>query len=220
MSINEKSISEVLSTNITKVFEDSGITKAEAQRRCGMSNQSFNGLMNAEGNIQVKRVETFAEAFGVRYGDLFSEEYVANRVSKPRHYNVSPIETIDTIEDIARNHKGVSAKCVSDIVKYIARQKFKNGVEDLEKALWYFDHFITVTDYDVTPDDGIGAIHGSLHEHAKSVSSVYEDEKDSARVEFIITALFYMSNRRIRANMKDSVRNHIVELIEIEKGNK
>ena len=46
---------------------------------------------------------------------------------------------IEPIECITANNLGV---CEGNIVKYIARWKAKNGIEDLKKARWYIDFLI------------------------------------------------------------------------------
>lgn len=57
-------------------------------------------------------------------------------VNHPAHYNAGKIEVIDAIEDWKLNfHAG-------NVVKYVARHKHKNGIEDLKKARWYLDRLI------------------------------------------------------------------------------
>ena len=52
------------------------------------------------------------------------------------HYSNLAIEPIDFI---TANNLG---SCEGNIVKYIARWKAKNGIEDLKKARWYIDFLI------------------------------------------------------------------------------
>jgi len=52
------------------------------------------------------------------------------------HYSDLAIEPIDFI---TANNLGF---CEGNIVKYIARWKAKNGIEDLKKARWYIDFLI------------------------------------------------------------------------------
>ena len=52
------------------------------------------------------------------------------------HYSNLAIEPIDFI---TANNLGF---CEGNIVKYIARWKAKNDVEDLKKARWYIDFLI------------------------------------------------------------------------------
>lgn len=57
-------------------------------------------------------------------------------VHKPEHYNSHPsgIETIQITE-----HFGF---CLGNAIKYIWRADLKNGIQDLEKAIWYIQREI------------------------------------------------------------------------------
>jgi len=61
-------------------------------------------------------------------------------VNSPAHYNKSGIETIDMIESVTGG--GFEAYLQGNILKYLCRYKYKNGVEDLEKAKWYLNRLI------------------------------------------------------------------------------
>ena len=64
-------------------------------------------------------------------------------VNHPPHYNVGGIECIDIIKVITGNYNKPFCGClVGNIVKYIYRAPFKNGLEDLKKARWYLDKLI------------------------------------------------------------------------------
>ena len=66
-----------------------------------------------------------------------------NKIKRPEHYVKSNgVETIDGIKIITDGLNGVEAFCVGNIVKYVSRYKYKNGVEDLEKAKCYLDMLI------------------------------------------------------------------------------
>jgi hypothetical protein len=57
-------------------------------------------------------------------------------VNHPSHYNQGKIEVIDAIDDWNLGfYEG-------NIIKYVARYKQKNGVEDLKKAAWYLNRLI------------------------------------------------------------------------------
>lgn len=64
-------------------------------------------------------------------------------VNHPNHYNHGKRETIDIMADIVSDieFKGY-LKC--NIIKYISRYEFKNGLEDLKKARWYLNKLIDV----------------------------------------------------------------------------
>jgi hypothetical protein len=66
-----------------------------------------------------------------------------DNVNHPSHYTQGKIECIDAIEEATKGLFGISAVCVANVIKYIWRYKFKNGIEDLKKARWYLDKLIT-----------------------------------------------------------------------------
>ena len=61
-------------------------------------------------------------------------------VNSPAHYNKSGIETIDIIKSVTDD--GFESYLQGNILKYLCRYKYKNGVEDLEKARWYLNRLI------------------------------------------------------------------------------
>jgi len=54
----------------------------------------------------------------------------------PNHYKQGNIEVIDFILDQKLSY------LEGNVIKYISRYKFKNGLEDLNKARWYVDKLI------------------------------------------------------------------------------
>ena len=58
-------------------------------------------------------------------------------VNSPPHYNASGIECIDAIEAMTENISGALAPSAANVVKYVWRCEYKNGLEDIDKALWY-----------------------------------------------------------------------------------
>jgi hypothetical protein len=57
-------------------------------------------------------------------------------VRHPPHYTFGRFEVIDVIEDWGLDFHEAS------VLKYLARWRRKNGVEDLEKAAWYLQRLI------------------------------------------------------------------------------
>lgn len=62
-------------------------------------------------------------------------------VDHPSHYSGS-IEAIDAIAAATAKLEGVEAFDTGNALKYLWRWKRKNGVEDLNKAIWYIQHLI------------------------------------------------------------------------------
>ena len=65
-------------------------------------------------------------------------------VHSPEHYNKAGIETIDALEAMLTD--GFDYYLQGNIVKYLWRYRYKNGVEDLKKAQWYLNKLIEVYD--------------------------------------------------------------------------
>lgn len=64
-------------------------------------------------------------------------------VSHPDHYqSESGLEVIDVIKAFTSDLKGIEATDTGNIIKYACRWKRKNGIQDLEKIIWYAQHLI------------------------------------------------------------------------------
>lgn len=61
-------------------------------------------------------------------------------VDHPSHYNQNKVETIDSIKSITG--EGFEGYLLGNTVKYIGRYQYKNGVEDLKKAVWHLEKLI------------------------------------------------------------------------------
>ena len=61
---------------------------------------------------------------------------VSDMINHPSHYNQFSREVIDTMQGMstAEEFKGYLKL---NAVKYLSRYQGKNGVEDLDKAIWY-----------------------------------------------------------------------------------
>ena len=67
-------------------------------------------------------------------------------VNNPSHYNKTGIECIDAIESMT--DEGFEPYLQGNIMKYLWRYKYKNGVEDLKKAQWYLNKLINISERD------------------------------------------------------------------------
>jgi len=61
-------------------------------------------------------------------------------VNSPAHYNQAGIECIDAIA--AATDDGFEHYLQGNIIKYLWRYRYKNGIEDLKKAQWYLNKLI------------------------------------------------------------------------------
>jgi hypothetical protein len=63
-------------------------------------------------------------------------------VNSPKHYTQGDMEVITAIEGLGLDyHQG-------NVLKYISRYRFKNGMEDLQKAKWYVERLIYIYEQD------------------------------------------------------------------------
>lgn len=64
-----------------------------------------------------------------------------NAVEHPQHYNSGRIEVIQIMEDqlSPEEYRGYIK---GQVLKYITRERHKNGLEDLQKAAWYLNRLI------------------------------------------------------------------------------
>ena len=75
-----------------------------------------------------------------RYRDIRDKDMV----NHPPHYNQYGIECIDAIQ--ACTGEGFPAYLQGNILKYLWRYDYKNGIEDLKKAQWYLNKLIEIKD--------------------------------------------------------------------------
>ena len=80
------------------------------------------------------------EEFMAKLEDKTTEDMV----NHPPHYNKAGIETIEAIK--AMTDGGFEYYLQGNIMKYLWRYRYKNGVEDLKKAQWYLEELVNVVE--------------------------------------------------------------------------
>lgn len=68
-------------------------------------------------------------------------KYMNDPVNNPSHYGQGSIEAIDYIKDLLTGEEYIGY-LRGNIAKYLHRWRYKNGVEDVEKARWYLNALI------------------------------------------------------------------------------
>jgi hypothetical protein len=81
----------------------------------------------------MKRLEQLENAGKEAYGGV-------DLVNSPPHYNQAGIECVDAIA--AATDDGFQYYLQGNIIKYLWRYRYKNGIQDLEKAQWYLNKLI------------------------------------------------------------------------------
>lgn len=70
---------------------------------------------------------------------------MVDNVNHPAHYETGKFECIDVMVET----QGVEATisfCVCNALKYLYRHKRKNGREDIQKARWYLDKALELSE--------------------------------------------------------------------------
>ena len=62
-------------------------------------------------------------------------------VNHPPHYNKYGVECIDALR--AATGEGFEYYLQGNVIKYMWRYRYKNGIEDLKKANWYLELMIS-----------------------------------------------------------------------------
>tara|TARA_A100001011_G_C13595894_1_gene550157 strand:+ start:41 stop:448 length:408 start_codon:yes stop_codon:yes gene_type:complete len=60
-------------------------------------------------------------------------------VNNPKHYNRGGLECIEAIEAMTEKMSGDIAPHAANVLKYLWRCEYKNGVQDIDKAIWYLN---------------------------------------------------------------------------------
>ena len=73
------------------------------------------------------------------------EETKPDIINHPPHYTQGEIECIEAIKYINNklHTEGYEGYCLGNFIKYIWRCNFKNGWEDIDKAIFYLNELLT-----------------------------------------------------------------------------
>jgi hypothetical protein len=77
----------------------------------------------------------------LQYFSLVGENTLKDNVNNPSHYGQGKIEAIEYIKDSLTTEEFIGY-LRGNIAKYLHRWRYKNGLEDLEKARWYLNYLI------------------------------------------------------------------------------
>lgn len=102
-----------------------------------------------------------------------------DNVNHPSHYNQNNIETIDIIETML-SEEMFAGFLFGNVIKYLDRYKFKNGVEDLEKAQWYLRRYTKLHDDDIESNiPFVKALHSGEFE---GIDELWNEEREKAEL--------------------------------------
>ena len=109
----------------------------------GYKSWHLNGKRHREDGPAIEHASGF-KCWYLDDKEVTEEEAMGNNtkdnVNHPSHYNQAGIECIDAIK--ASLGDGYQDYCKGNVMKYLWRYKYKNGVEDLKKAQWYLNSMV------------------------------------------------------------------------------
>ena len=76
---------------------------------------------------------------------VWPPEKLGDPVNHPSHYETGKFESIDVMVE-TQGIEAVQNFCICNAFKYIYRHRFKNGVEDIKKAIWYLNKYVELED--------------------------------------------------------------------------
>ncbi|MEP9852131.1 DUF3310 domain-containing protein [Staphylococcus aureus] len=90
----------------------------------------------------VQQKKRFEHLEDILDGKKATNERPEDIVNQPSHYTYGKIEIIEIVEQVTATYPTNIAFSIGNALKYICRAPFKNGVEDLKKAVWYLNRCI------------------------------------------------------------------------------
>ena len=69
---------------------------------------------------------------------------INDNVNHPNHYKTGKYECLDVMME-TQGKDAVLNFCLCNAFKYLYRNKNKNGLEDIEKAIWYLNEYVKLS---------------------------------------------------------------------------
>lgn len=69
---------------------------------------------------------------------------INDNVNHPNHYKTGRYECLDVMME-TQGKDAVLNFCLCNAFKYLYRNKNKNGLEDIEKAIWYLNEYVKLS---------------------------------------------------------------------------
>lgn len=79
---------------------------------------------------------------GIEYQPISKPDDKPDMVNRPPHYTQGGVECIEAIKAAVTGREPYQAWLTGQVIKYIWRYPYKNGLEDLEKAEFYLKRLI------------------------------------------------------------------------------
>ena len=109
--------------------------------KCGIVENCVKCPLSMKNNGKELYCNLFCRDFPKEAAEIMGYEIIQDEdsdpVNHPSHYTGGKIECIEAIKEAISGLDGFEAFCTANAIKYLWRWKWKNGAQDLEKAIWY-----------------------------------------------------------------------------------
>ena len=111
------------------IMDDNGLMTSKQEKALSFIDEAAGKLYMAQHGFS----QQYYELFYSKPNEITTKNDMVNH---PNHYTAYSREVIDTMQGVStpeefRGHLKLTA------IKYLSRYQFKNGIEDLNKAIWY-----------------------------------------------------------------------------------
>lgn len=130
-----------MKNNVTNADQGNGLASHQITVSDGIAGDI--GRKQQKNKGQRKMKEKVVQSGKLKLKPQNSETLIdssSDMVNSPPHYAQYEIECIDAIK--AATNEGFEHYMQGNILKYLWRYRYKNGVEDLKKARWYLNRLI------------------------------------------------------------------------------
>ena len=135
---------------LNEVMKVKSYSQVEIAEEAGISREVLRAYLNGDYEPTYDGTCALAKALDISPswlmgfdGTVMELEYNDN-INHPAHYTHGKYEAIDIILDAVKDLPPTEAVCVNNILKYILRYHYKNGLQDVKKCRWYVDKLIEI----------------------------------------------------------------------------
>ena len=103
----------------------------------GMYREALRKKFREVGDMMRKEQPKYLSGVKKQAQEQSDHKQTMDMVNHPPHYNQAGIEALDAI--LAATNEGSEYYLQGNIIKYLWRYRYKNGIEDIDKAIFYLN---------------------------------------------------------------------------------
>ncbi|EAD1122321.1 DUF3310 domain-containing protein [Listeria monocytogenes] len=142
-------VEKATENNAWYVFEDNTVVVKDWDTDLGVASKGYCERIYIDTPIEKYKAKTYEVEKWAKHVEEIKKRWFAEGVpiskvnndivNNPSHYTSGGIETLDYIKAKVKDYPSYAA---GNILKYVSRYEYKNGIEDLKKAQFYLNDLI------------------------------------------------------------------------------